>query len=170
MAEVRQILLPSFLYYHFNGRTLPVYIDRHGVVMHIGAPSAADGAAGALQSLPVVSGHLSGSQQPWLGMRVSASIMPLFSRIGAIGDDDPHIWQAISEIGIAWKSNDLYDLILYPVNNTIKLKMGSDITKENIYYALLMSDASRRLGNRPAEIDVRSGIGVFKTQEARFGE
>jgi hypothetical protein len=49
--------------------------------------------------------------------------------------------------------------------------MGSDISKENIYYALLMADVCRQLGGRiPDEIDARSGLGVFKTKEAGFGE
>ena len=150
-----------------NGRMLPVYFDRHGVAFRIG------GGAGEMPPswLPIVSGVLENDLQPWLGMQVSAAVLPLFSRISAISDEDPNIWKTISEIGIAGKSNDLYDLVLYTVHNSIKLRMGSDINKESIYYALLMSDVCRQFGDGfPDEIDVRSGIGVFKAKEARFGE
>ena len=148
----------------FNGKIQPVYIDRHGVVMRIG------NSAGETPPswLPVVSGLFDNNLQPWLGMKLPASLVPLFMRIGAINDEDQNIWLAISEIGIAQRSNELYDLVLFPVNNSIRLRMGSDINIKNIYYALLMADASWT--DSPREIDVRSGIGVFRTQEARFGE
>jgi len=150
-----------------NGRLQPVYVDRYGVAFRIGS-----GAGEAPPSwLPVVSGVLDERQPLGLGMRLNAVYLPLFSRIAAISEGDSNIWQAVSEIGIAKKSNDLYDLVLYPVNTQIKLRLGSDISKENIYYALLMADVCKQLGGGiPDEIDARSGLGVFKTKEGGFGE
>jgi hypothetical protein len=150
-----------------NGRLQPVYIDRYGVAFRAG-----NGAGETPPSwLPVVSGVLDERQPLGLGMRLSSVYLPLFSRIAAISDGDQKIWQAVSEIGVTKKSNDLYDLVLYPVNSQIKLRMGSDISKDNIYYALLMVDVCRQLGGSlPDEIDARSGLGVFKTKEAGFGE
>jgi len=145
-----------------NGRLQPVYFDRQGVAFKIGGINAGTNAGDEMPPswLPVVSGALDGNLQPWLGMRLS---IPLFPKIGAITDDDPNIWKAISEIGVAWKDNEMYDLVLYPVHNSIRLRMGSDISKDSIYYALLMFDVSRKFGgSAPDEIDVRSGIGVFK--------
>jgi cell division protein FtsQ len=143
-----------------NNRTQPVYIDRHGVVSRIGASGV--GEAPPLW-LPVVSGVLDNYPPPRLGMSLPALFLPLFSRIAAISDENPDIWRAISEIGVYRKSNYLYDLILYPVHDPIRLRMGSDITKDSIYYALLMFDVSRQFGSSmPHEIDVRSGIGVFR--------
>jgi hypothetical protein len=150
-----------------SGRLQPVYIDRHGVPFRIG------NAAGEAPPswLPVVSGVLDERHPLSLGDELPAIYQPLFSRIAAISEDDPKIWQAISEIGIAKKSNELYDLLLYPVNNPIKLRMGSDINKDNIYYGLLMVDVCRQLGgDLPNEIDARSALGVFRTKEADFGE
>jgi hypothetical protein len=145
-----------------------VYVDKYGVAFRIG-----HGAGEAPPAwLPVISGVLDERQPLGLGMRLSAVYLPLFSRIAAISEGDSNIWQAVSEIGIAKKNNDLYDLVLYPANNQIKLRMGSDISKENIYYALLMADVCRQLGGGrfPDEIDARSGLGVFKTKGAGFGE
>jgi len=150
-----------------NGRLQPVYIDRYGVAFRIG------NAAGETPPawLPVISGVLDERQPLGLGMRLPAVYLPLFSRIAAISEGDSKIWLAVSEIGVAKKSNDLYDLVLYPVNSQIKIRMGSDISKDNIYYALLMVDVCRQLeGNPPDEIDARSGLGVFKNKEAGFGE
>jgi hypothetical protein len=49
--------------------------------------------------------------------------------------------------------------------------MTSDINKDSIYYGLLMVDVCRQLGgDLPDEIDASSGLGVYKTKEAGFGE
>jgi len=162
--EPRRAVAMVFAY--VNGKTQPVYFDRHGVAFKVG-----NGAGEAPPSwMPIVTGVLDDGQvRP--GMRLSAAYLPLFSRIGAITDEDPKIWQAISEIGIAKKSHDLYDLVLYPVHDSIRLRMRSDISKDSIYYALLMFDVCRQLGeDAPDEIDVRSGIGVVNAKEVRFGK
>jgi cell division septal protein FtsQ len=148
------------------GRTQPVVFDKHGVAFRTGG----DLRASSLSQMPVISGILDKNQPIKLGMWLSSVYVPLLSRISAISDEDPNIWQAISEIEIVKKDNDLFDLVLYPVHHMTKLRMGSDISKESIYYALLMIDAYRQFGNElPDEIDVRSGLGVLKTKEARFG-
>lgn len=150
-----------------NGRVLPLCIDRYGYAYKIGnnlnemAPSL----------MPVVSGVLDEGTAIQLGQQVPSAYLPLFSRIGAISDADSRIWQAISEIRIAKKDNGMYDLILYPVNDSIRLRMRSDINKDSIYYALLIYDVYRQSKNGvPYEIDVRSGFGVVSAKEARFGK
>jgi cell division septal protein FtsQ len=149
-----------------NGRSQPVYFDRHGVAFKTGGRDV------SLPPLPVVSGIFSSNYSVKLGTtRLPSAYVPLFSRISAISDEAPKIWQAISEIELVNKSNGAFDLVLYPVHHMTKLRMGSDISKESIYYALLMIDAYRQFENDiPDEIDVRSGLGVLKTKEARFGE
>jgi cell division protein FtsQ len=150
-----------------NGRLQPVYVDKYGVVFRIGNAATET----PPDWLPVVSGVLDERQPLGLGMRLPAVYQPLFSMIAAISEGDSNVWQAVSEIGISKKSNDLYDLVLYPVNSQIKIRMGSDISKDNIYYALLMVDVCRQLGGKlPDEIDARSGLGVYKTKEGGFGE
>jgi len=149
-----------------NGRMQPVYFDRHGVAFMIGGGPGGN----APPWLPVVSGLYSGVLSLYLGARLPEPILPLFSQIGAMTDENPAIWRAISEIGVVWNENGTYDLVLYPVNSFIRVRMGSDINMDSISHALLMLDVARRLGDAaPSEIDVRSGIGVFATEEARLG-
>ena len=146
----------AVVFARINGRMKPVYFDRYGVAIGMGT-----GAGDIPSWLPVVSGVLDDNRPVKPGTKISAAYLPLFERIGAISDEDPKIWQAISEIGIAKKDNDLYDLMLYPLHDPIKLRMRSDINKDSIYYALLMFDVCRQAGNpMPREIDVQSGIGV----------
>ncbi|MCL2191779.1 MAG: FtsQ-type POTRA domain-containing protein [Treponema sp.] len=149
-----------------NGRMQPIYFDRHGVAFMIGG----SGPQNAPTWMPVISGLYHGSLEIYLGARLPEPILPLFSRVGAIMDENPSIWQAISEIGVVWNDNGTFDLVLYPVNNFIRIRMGSDITVTDIYYALLMLDVLNRSGGTaPSEIDVRSGIGVLTAQGARVG-
>ena len=157
----------AMVFARVNGRTQPVYFDRHGVAFKVGNGEGETSPAW----LPIVSGVLDGDRPVKPGMRLPAVYLPLFSRIGEISDEDPKIWQAISEIGIARKDQDLYDLVLYPVQDSIRLRMRSDISKDSISYALLMFDVCRQLGEDiPGEIDVRSGIGVVNAKEVRFGK
>lgn len=157
----------ALVYANLNGRTQPVYFDRHGVAIGIGRGTGEVPAS----RLPIVSGVLENAQPVKPGMKIAAEYLPLFARIGAISDEDPSIWQVISEIGIAYKENDLYDLVLYPVHESIKLRMRSDISKDSIYYALLMFDVCRQYEEElPLEIDVRSGIGVVNAEGARLGK
>ena len=164
--EPRQAVAVSIA--RINGRMQPVHIDRHGVPFMTGG-----GGFGGMPvpCLPVVSGLHNDTLAIQLGTSFPEPILPLFSRIGAIMDTNPSIWQAISEINIAWNDNGTYDLVLFPVNSSIRLRMGGDINVANIYYALLMLDVVHHQfeGLAPSEIDVRSGIGVLATEEARLG-
>jgi cell division protein FtsQ len=160
----------AVIFTRINGRIRPVYFDRYGVAIGMGS-----GTGEIPSGLPVVSGVLDDNKTVKPGTKISAAYLPLFSRIGEISDEDPRIWQAISEIGIAKKDNDLYDLVLYPVHDPIKLRMRSDISKDGIYYALLMFDVCRQFGDAmPPEIDVQSGIGVVNamvnTRESSYGK
>ena len=157
-----------------RGRTRPVYFDRHGVVFKIGNEAEAVPAW-----LPIISGIFDDDQPIELAMRLSSAYLPLLARIEAISDEDAKIWQAISEIGIAKKTDNLFDLVLYPVHDSTRIRMRDDINKDTISYALLMLDVCRRLGDPsvggvPYEIDVRSGIGVVSAnaiaKEASFGK
>jgi len=166
--EPRQAVAVSIA--RIGGRMQPVYFDRHGVAFRVGG-SAAGAAAGAPPPwLPVVSGLHREPLAIYLGARLPEPVLPLFARLGAITDEEPGIWQAISEIGVAWSDSGAFDLVLHPVNTFVRIRMGSDITVEGIFYALLMLDVVGRLGDgAPSEIDARSGIGVLAREGPRVG-
>ena len=160
--EPRQAVAAIFA--EVNGLTQTVYVDRYGVPFKIGNTSG----FASPSWLPVVSGIPVGTSK--LGTPLSAVFTPLFTQIGAIYDEAPELWQFISEIKIIRKDFGKYELVLFPLKYPVRLRMGGDISKENLRYALLMLDVCRKENNAPDEIDVRSGIGVVKAKEARFGE
>jgi len=151
-----------------DGRMQPVYFDRHGVAFMVGSQPAAN----VPQRIPVVSG-LHGAQNGalsfGLGERLPEPILPLFSFIGEILDSEPSIWHAISEVNVSWNDNGTFDLVLFPVNNSIRLRVSSDVTADEIFYALLMLDVVRDFEDVPDEIDWRSGIGVLAAEGVRRG-
>jgi cell division protein FtsQ len=147
-----------------NGVKRSVYIDRHGV------PFAIGNGAGQKQPywLPVVSGIPVGTSR--LGTPLSAVFAPLFAQIGMINDEAPELWRAVSEIKVVRMDYGKYELVLFPLKYPVRLRMGDELSKESLRYALLMLDVIRRGDTVPDEIDVRSGIGVVKAKEVHFGE
>jgi len=141
-----------------NGRTQLVHFDRHGFAFMIAGVDALS----ELENMPVLSGLHNETLSLYLGTRLPDPVLPLLARIGAISDEDSRVWPAISEIRVAWNDSGSFDLLLYPVNASSRIRMAQDFSAQDISYELLILDALRRTGDRPpAEIDLRSGIGVF---------
>jgi cell division protein FtsQ len=151
-----------------DGRMQPVYFDRYGFAFMFGDGPGIPPPPG---SIPVVSGLYRDELSLELGMRLPEALLPLFSKIGEITDSDKAIWQAISEIVVEWNEKGTYDLVLYPTNSLVRIRMGSDMDAGAIRYALLMLDVVRGKGNSDGidEIDARSGIGVLRGEGDGFG-
>lgn len=146
----------------FSGRVLPLYFDRHGVVFRIG------NGWGEPENLPVISGLV--IEHPVLGMRLPAAITPFLSDLAKIETDAPELLSAISELRINRKPYDGFDLVLYPVHNPVRVRLGSSINEDTLRYTLLMLDVIKSRGVKPEEIDFRSGMGAYKAKEAPSGE
>ena len=139
-----------------SGTTRPVFVDRYAVPFKIGNNTPLVSPSW----LPVVSGISIGTSR--LGARLSSDFAPLFARLGAITDEAPELWQAVSEINIVERNFGIYDLLVFPINSQVRLRMSGDISAENLRYALLMLDVFRRENIFSGEIDIRSGIGVVR--------
>jgi len=151
-----------------NGRQMPVYFDRHGVVFGIGneTPAAAQSSGQLAKTtiLPVISGLI--IEEPSLGMKLPAALAPLLQEIGKIADSVPHLLEAVSEIQVSRKLFDGYDLVLYPVHYPVQVKLGSTINEETLRYVLLMLDVFETRGIMPAVIDYRAGLSSYTVKEA----
>ena len=145
-----------------NGRQVFLCIDRHGVVFKIN-----DNAAQA-QNLPVLSGLV--FERPSMGMRLSAALVPLLEDISRIHDSSPELLAALSEIRINHKAYDDYDIVLYPVHSSIRIRLENNLTEDTLRYVLLMLDVFESRFPKPEEIDFRSSLGSYKIKGASFGE
>jgi cell division protein FtsQ len=139
-----------------NGRQAPVFIDRQGVFFKIG-----NSLSGEAAGLPV----LSGIENTQLYMQLPASLVPLTEKISVIASGSPGLLSAISEIRIEQKSWEGYDLVLYFVHSSIKVRIENNLTEEILRYMLLMLNVFEPGSKQPQEIDFRSGIGSYKIKE-----
>ena len=136
-----------------------ICIDRKGVFF-----KNAD--AGYVNSgLPVISGI----ENPRLGMRLPESLVSLVESISVISASSPELLAAISEIKIERKAWDGYELVLYPVHSSIKVRVENNLTEDVIRYMLLMLDVFESASPKPEEIDFRSGVGSYKIKEQLNG-
>jgi cell division protein FtsQ len=143
-----------------NGITVPVMFDRHGVVFKIGG-DVKDNPLSAM--FPVISGLV--IEDPFPGMRLPGLFVPLFSELENIRISAPELLGAVSELKVNRKLFDNYDLILYPVNRKIKVRL-SEINEDLLRYTLLMVDVLGAREDGVDTLDFRSGIASYIPKEA----
>jgi len=137
-----------------NGQMV-LYIDRQGVFFKTGE-------AGLLEAgLPI----LSGFENPVLNMRLPQTLVPLVESLCELSSSSPELLAAISEIRIERKVWEGFELVLYPVHSSIKVRMENKISEDDLRYMLLMLSLFDESSQNPAEIDFRSGMGSYRIQE-----
>jgi len=137
-------------------RQVPICVDRHGVYFKI-----AEGDYNETQNLPL----LSGIDNPKINMRLPSGLISLVESITDISSSSPELLSAISEIRIERKAWDGYDLVLFPVHSSIKVRLENNLTEDTLKYMFLMLNVFEASFPSPHEIDFRSGMGSYKLTE-----
>jgi cell division protein FtsQ len=148
---------------HIDGRLLPVYLDKHGMIIQIGEDHPE---INSPLSLPILSGF--GINNLYLGWQIH-TLETLLSRLDAVSLAAPELLRAVSEIRINSKPYNGFDLTLYPVNSTIKFRVEADLNEEILRYIILMLDVFKKTDVDAGEVDLRSGVASFVTKEASSG-
>jgi cell division protein FtsQ len=146
-----------------DDRLLPVYLDKHGMIIQIGDVHAE---IASPLSLPILSGF--GINNLNVGWRIQM-LESLLSRLEAISLASPELLRAVSEIRINSKPYNGFDLVLYPVSSTIKFRVGADLNEEILRYIILMLDVFNKSDVDVGEVDLRSGTASFVTKEVSSG-
>ena len=141
---------------NINSRQVPVFVDRHGVFFKTGDSGSYD-----MPDLPVISGI----DNPQVGMRLPASLVSLVDNLKQMSATSPELLSAISEIRIERKTWDGYELLLFPVHSSIRVRVENNLTGDTLRYMLLMLNVFEADRNKPQEIDFRSGIGSYRIRE-----
>jgi len=141
---------------NINSRQTPIYIDRHGVFFKIGDPNADEG-----MDLPI----LSGIENPQVNMRLPDSLVSLTGNLSSLASSSPELLSAVSEIRIERKTWDGFDLVVFPVHSSIRVRVENNLTEDTLRYMLLMLNVFEAEANKPQEIDFRSGMGSYRIQE-----
>ncbi|MDR1229923.1 MAG: FtsQ-type POTRA domain-containing protein, partial [Spirochaetaceae bacterium] len=109
-GTVRIMLVPrksvALFLQNANGKAVPAYFDKHGVVFKIG------GTRNAFQSVPVFSGLETDRIEE--GARLPNAYIPLFENLDKLSVAAPGLYQAISEIHINQRTYDGFDVTLFP--------------------------------------------------------
>ena len=140
---------------NIDSRQLPVYVDRQGVFFKMGDSMSLE------TGLPVISGF----ENPRLNMRLPAGLVPLVESLCEISSSSPELLAAVSEIRIERKAWEGFDLVLFPVHSSIKVRLENNLTEEALRYMLLMLNVFENSSQKPEEIDFRSGIGAYRIKE-----
>ncbi|GHV51059.1 cell division protein FtsQ [Spirochaetia bacterium] len=147
-----------------DGRLVPVYFDRHGLVFKVGGM---DGGEVPPPSLPLISGLV--FAPPVLGTRLPAIFGTFLAGLQSIGDSAPELLGAISEIRINRKPFDGFDLVLYPVHSPVRIRLESDLNEETLRDVMLMLDVFASKNFDIEEIDFRAETASYKIKEASSG-
>jgi cell division protein FtsQ len=147
-----------------GGRIRPVYFDKNGVVFKIGG---AESPGDLSSSMPIISGLI--FEQAAVGMRLPPEFTEFFTELERIGDNAPELLAALSEIRINKKAYDGFDLVLYPVHNPVKVRIGSDLNENLLRYMILVIDVFKDKGIDVEEIDFRTGTASYTVKEVSSG-
>jgi len=140
-----------------NSKQVPIYIDRQGVFFKIGRTAGLQ----EKSDIPV----LSGIESPMLNMRLPAALVPLVGNLSEIAASSPELLSAISEIRIERKTWDGFELVLFPVHSSVRVRVENNLTEDTLRYMLLMLNVFENDVQKPQEIDFRSTMGSYKIKE-----
>ncbi len=140
-----------------NGRTMPVQIDKNGVLF-----PATDSSAEAENSVPLVSG-IPVENIPE-GMRIPVKYRPLMEQIDQISSLKQNYWAAVSEIHVVPKEYGNYELVLYPLHSRTRILTDRSLNEEALQYMMVMLDVVNSIEPNVAEIDLRYGSVSYRTK------
>lgn len=150
--------LSMVLYEAPDGRSVPVVIDEEGVVFEIGS-------AVSNWNLPVLTGFK--FRELTAGMRLPEQIKPLLADLKALQSSEPGLYALISELRVVSKTANRYELLLYPLHQPVRLRLGAALQASVIRNALVVIDIFQRQGmaERIQELDLRTGEVVYTMKE-----
>jgi cell division protein FtsQ len=144
-----------------EGRIMPVFLDRQGVVFKIGD----DGDLS--RSIPLVSGIF--SEEPFLGMRLSPSYNAFLVNLERLNRSSPELLSTISEIGIRRKAYNGFELLLYPRYEPVRIRTSPELNEDMLRYMMLAIDVIVSQGTKVYEIDFRNGTASYTLKEGSSG-
>lgn len=142
-----------------NGRTVPVEIDRNGVLFN-----GTSNSSNSDTSLPLISG-IPVENIPE-GMRIPQKYRALMEQIDKIRSLSQNYFAAVSEIHVIPKEYGNYELVLYPIHSRTRILTGRQLKEEDLQYMMVALDVVNALEPDVEEIDLRYGSVTYRTKSA----
>ena len=141
-----------------SGRTVPVQIDRHGILFPTSSVEVQ-----SLQ-LPLISG-IPVENIPE-GMRIPAKYVALIEQVAAIRKLSQNYFAAVSEIHVVPKEYGNYELVLYPIHSRTRILTDRQLNEEALQYMMVMLDVVNTIEPDVEEIDLRYGSFSYRTRKS----
>ena len=140
-----------------EGRIIPAAIDSEGVIFQIGKSVTE-------LNLPVLSGVRINEAR--LGSVMPAPVAGFLESLENLRNDSPAFFNSISEVRIIRKSSDDFEVLMYPQNYSIPVRMGSRVDKELFTYIMLVLDVVKQQGMAAylEELDFRTDEVVYRVR------
>jgi cell division protein FtsQ len=139
-----------------NGRSLPVDIDKNGVLF----PQRTAGNDADI--IPIISGlpveHMTE------GMRIPVKYRTLIDQITQIRALPQKYFAAISEICVVPKEFGNYELVLIPSNSRTRVLTDRALNEDALQYMMVVLDVVNSIEPNVSEIDLRYGSVSYRTR------
>ncbi len=133
-----------------NGRSIPVQIDKNGVLFMANSLSFLQDS-----SIPLLSGLPVDTVQD--GMRLPVKYRTLMEQIQDIRNLKQKYFAAISEIEVVPKEYGNYELVLYPIQAKVRVLTDRALNEEALQYMMVVLDVVNSIEPDVGEIDLRYG-------------
>ncbi len=156
VLKKRKPLLMSLVSH--DGNLVPVAIDEEGVVFEHGRTVFG-------YDIPIISGV--SFPEIRSGMRLPDRLLSFLEDIAALKEGNPTLFNLISEIKFVKKNTTDYEILLYPSRNPIRIRIGPELTEQQLKYYLMVLDVAMKNGISEtfAELDFRTGEAVYRVGE-----
>ena len=155
VVSVRERVPVAIAVGEFEGRSVPVEIDKDGIIFRIGAANA--------KPLPLITGINMANPVP--GSSLNAQLRPLLRQLEALENENPRLLALVSEIKVAPKAYGSYDLVLFPVHTNVPVRTDRALNADALQYMMLVLDVVEDLGLGIREIDIRAGTVSYTLEE-----
>lgn len=142
-------------------RTVPVQIDRHGVLFPLVTGTNEDAYLPIISGIPV--------ENIPEGMRLPSRYHALLEQISEIRNISPNYFAAVSEIHVVPKEYGNYELVLFPINSRTKILTDRQLNKDALDYMMVVLDVVNTLEQDVSEIDLRYGSVSYRSREFSSG-
>ena len=141
-----------------NGRSLPIMLDEEGVVFQIGASVSEF-------DLPALSGFTFSEVE--LGQRVNRALLAFFHDLRNLKSTSVALFNLISELKFVKKDRAGFEVLLYPRDYRVAVRIGPRISVDIMRKILLVLDvfAGQGIIGTIKEIDFRTGTPLVRFKE-----
>lgn len=150
--------LAMFFFTTPEGASIPLVIDDQGVVFEIGSGVSE-------WDLPVITGVK--FQQLRVGMKLPERARPILQDLRTLQNQEPDLFRLISELRLISKSTGVLEILLYPIQYPVRLRLSAGLDPAAMRNALIILDllAGQEALRRVRELDMRSGEVVYRMEE-----